>query len=97
VEGTQQGLAQMKYIPLLSTLRDGDRVVTSGLIGDFPRGLVIGTITRIDKQEGALFQSAELMPEVDVGRVEEVLVIQKSYGQSPKVGVGADLIEKPAP
>ncbi len=97
VEGTQQGLAQLKYIPLLSTLRDGDRVVTSGLVGGFPRGLVIGTITSIDKQEGALFQSAELMPEVDVGRVEEVLVIQTSYGQSTKAGVGADLIGKPSP
>ena len=97
VEGTQQGLAQLKYIPLLSTLRDGDRVVTSGLIGDFPRGLMIGTITRIDKQEGALFQSAELMPEVDVGRVEEVLVIQTSYGQSKKAEAGADPGEKPAP
>jgi rod shape-determining protein MreC len=97
VQGTQQGLAQLKYIPLLSTLRDGDRVVTSGLIGDFPRGLVIGTITRIDKEEGALFQSAELMPEVDIGRVEEVLVIQTSYGQSAKTGADADLREKPAP
>jgi len=97
VEGTQQGLAQMKYIPLLSTVRDGDRVVTSGLVGDFPRGLVIGTITRIDKQEGALFQSAELMPEVDIGRVEEVLVIQTSYGQSTKAGASADLPGKPSP
>jgi len=97
VEGTQQGLAQLKYIPLLSTLRDGDRVVTSGLVGGFPRGLVIGTITHIDKQEGALFQSAELMPEVDVGRVEEVLVIQTSYGASTKAGAGADLPGKPSP
>jgi len=97
VEGTQQGLAQMKYIPLLSTVRDGDRVVTSGLVGDFPRGLVIGTITRIDKQEGALFQSAELTPEVDIGRVEEVLVIQTSYGQSTKAGAGTDLPGKPSP
>jgi rod shape-determining protein MreC len=97
VEGTQQGLARLKYIPLLSTLRDGDRVVTSGLVGGFPRGLVIGTITRIDKEEGALFQSAELMPEVDISRVEEVLVIQTSYGQSTKAGAGADLLGKPAP
>jgi rod shape-determining protein MreC len=97
VEGAQRGLAKLKYIPLLSTLRDGDRVVTSGLIGDFPRGLMIGAITRIDKEEGALFQSAELMPEVDVGRVEEVLVIQTSYGQSAKTGVGADPPEKSAP
>jgi rod shape-determining protein MreC len=71
--------------------------VTSGLIGDFPRGLVIGTITRIDKEEGALFQSAELMPEVNIGRVEEVLVIQTSYGQSTKAGTDSDLREKPAP
>lgn len=97
VEGAQRGLAKLKYIPLLSTLRDGDRVVTSGLIGDFPRGLMIGAITRIDKEEGALFQSAELIPEVDVGRVEEVLVIQTSYGQSTKNGVGADPPEKSAP
>ena len=97
VEGTQQGLAQLKYIPLLSTLRDGDRVVTSGLVGGFPRGLLIGTITSIDKQEGALFQSAELMPEVDIGRVEEVLVIQTSYGESTKAGVRADLPGKPSP
>lgn len=97
VEGTQQGLAQLKYIPLLSTLRDGDRVVTSGLVGGFPRGLALGTITHIDKQEGALFQSAELMPEVDVGRVEEVLVIQASYGQSTKAMGGMDLPGKPAP
>jgi hypothetical protein len=37
------------------------------------------------------------MPEVDVSRVEEVLVIQTSYGQSTKAGAGVDLIEKSAP
>ncbi|HXX75515.1 MAG TPA: rod shape-determining protein MreC [Nitrospiraceae bacterium] len=82
VEGTQQGLARLKYIPLLSTVRNGDRVVTSGLVGGFPRGLPLGTITGIDRAEGALFQSAELMPDVDMGRLEEVLVIQDPRGQS---------------
>ncbi|OGW48832.1 MAG: rod shape-determining protein MreC [Nitrospirae bacterium RBG_19FT_COMBO_58_9] len=96
VEGVQQGLAQLKYIPLLSILRDGDRVVTSGLVGGFPRGLAIGTITRVDKQEGALFQSAELMPEVDVAHVEEVLVIQTAYDQSVKSGTGVDLLGESA-
>ena len=95
VEGTQQGRAQLKYLPLLSTLQHGDRVVTSGLIGDFPRGLAIGTIMHIDKQEGALFQSAELMLEVDVGRVEEVLVIQASSGQSTKAAREVDPPGKP--
>ncbi len=82
VEGTRQGSARLKYIPLLSHVRDGDRVVTSGLVGGFPRGLAIGTITKIGKEEGALFQTADLTPEVDVGRLEEVLIIQAPYGAS---------------
>lgn len=75
VEGTTHGTAQLKYIPLLSDAKTGDRVVTSGLVNGFPRGLTIGTITRINKEDEALFQSAELVPEVDPNHVEEVLVI----------------------
>jgi rod shape-determining protein MreC len=89
VEGTTQGMARLKYIPLLSNARPGDRVVTSGLVGGFPRGLAIGTITRIDKDEGALFQSAELTPDVDAGRAEEVLVILSPSSQSEGEHLGA--------
>jgi len=95
VEGMPQGLAKMKYIPMLSSLRDGDRVVTSGLVGGFPRGLALGTITRIDKEQGALFQSAELTPEVDVSRLEEVLVIQAPYGLSTQAEGTLDMLGKP--
>jgi len=93
VEGTTQALARLKYIPLLSTARPGDRVVTSGLVGGFPRGLAIGTITKIDKDEGALFQSAELTPDVDVGRVEEVLVIQSPNVQSEEERLDAPKVK----
>ena len=82
VEGVPQGRARLKYIPMLSAVKEGDRVVTSGLVGGFPRGLAIGTITAIDREEGALFQTAELVPEVDVNRVEEVLVIKTPQGAS---------------
>jgi rod shape-determining protein MreC len=82
VEGVPQGRAKLKYIPMLSAVKEGDRVVTSGLVGGFPRGLAIGTITSIDREEGALFQTGELVTEVDVNRVEEVLVIQASRAGS---------------
>jgi rod shape-determining protein MreC len=91
VEGIPQGRAKLKYIPMLSALKEGDRVVTSGLVGGFPRGLAIGTITAIDREEGALFQTAELAPEVDLNRVEEVLVIQAPQSQS------ADQTARPDP
>ena len=75
IEGSPHGRLRMKYLPLLSPIEVGDRIVTSGLTGGFPKGLAIGTITRVDKTEGDLFQSAEIMPEVDFSRLEEVLVI----------------------
>ncbi len=80
VEGTFGGKARMKYIPLLSTMRVGDPVVTSGLTGGFPKGVPVGTITSIQKDEGGLFQSAEVRPEVDFTKLEEVLVVTTPRG-----------------
>ncbi|HEX9743558.1 MAG TPA: rod shape-determining protein MreC [Nitrospiraceae bacterium] len=75
IEGTFEGQVRMKYIPLLSTVRVGDPVVTSGLTGGFPKGVPVGTITSIHKDESGLFQTADVRPEVDFTKVEEVLVV----------------------
>jgi rod shape-determining protein MreC len=75
IEGTFDGKARMKYIPLLSTVRVGDPVVTSGLAGGFPKGVPVGTILSIQKDESGLFQTAEVQPEVDFTKLEEVLVV----------------------
>lgn len=84
VEGSPHGRLRMKYLPLLSPIQVGDHVVTSGLTGGFPKGLAIGTITRVDKAEGDLFQSAEIMPEVDFSRLEEVLVVTAAGSDPPR-------------
>src|SRR5437870_5381988 len=75
VEGTEKGLARIKYLPLLSTVKVGDQVVTSGLAGGFPRGLPIGNITKIERREAELFLSAEIALDADFAKIEEVLVI----------------------
>jgi rod shape-determining protein MreC len=75
VEGTAQGRARIKYLPLLSSVKVGDIVVTSGLAGGFPRGIALGTIQTIEKEEGELFQTAEILPEAELSKLEEVLVI----------------------
>ena len=94
VEGTAQGLARMKYIPLLSAVRIGDTVVTSGLTGGFPKGLVIGSVRSIDKGEGDLFQSAEITPEVDVSKLEEVLVISAPRPLEEPAAAAGSLVPK---
>lgn len=80
VEGAEGGLAQMRYIPLLSDAGSSDTVLTSGLGGGFPKGLIIGQIRSIVRREAVLFQEAQLLPAVDFSKLEEVLVIQKIDG-----------------
>ncbi len=75
VAGTEKGLAQMKYLPAMADVKVGDLVITSGLAGGFPKGLPIGRVSRVEKKETDLTQQVEIIPDVDFGRLEEVLVI----------------------
>jgi rod shape-determining protein MreC len=43
--------------------------------GVFPKGLVIGLVESVDRQEYGLFQVIEVTPAVDFSHLEEVLVL----------------------
>ncbi|MEJ2229866.1 MAG: rod shape-determining protein MreC, partial [Nitrospirales bacterium] len=75
IQGTPQGTIHMKYLPPLSPVQPGDPVVTSGLTGDFPRGLQIGRVQQVTKADTDLFQLGEIDPIVDFSKLEGVLVI----------------------
>lgn len=75
IQGTAQGLVRMKYIPPLAAVKEGDAVVTSGLTGGFPRGILIGQVLQVGEREGDLFQTARVAPVVDFGKLEEVLIL----------------------
>ncbi len=75
VQGTSQGLVRMKYIPPLSSVKKGDSVVTSGLTGGFPPGVLIGEISRVEESEDSLFQTAEIVPVVQFRQLAEVLIV----------------------
>lgn len=77
VVGDDARHARMKYLPLESNLKTGDLVVSSGLGGIFPKGLVVGRVTGVTKQKFGLFQEAEISPSANLSRLEEVFVIAK--------------------
>jgi rod shape-determining protein MreC len=56
----------------------GDVAITSGLGGNFPKGLMVGEIRKVEKREHGIFQYAELVPSVDLTKLEEVLVIPEA-------------------
>lgn len=74
VYGTGDGL-RMHRIRMLADVEPGDRVITSGLAGIFPKGLLVGTVTSVGRANYELFQSAEIRPVVDFNKIEGVFVI----------------------
>jgi rod shape-determining protein MreC len=75
VSGSLESGTVLKYIKRSEDVQEGDRLVTSGLDSGFPKGLLVGTVIRVRKQNRGLFQSVEVWPAVQAARVEEVLVV----------------------
>ena len=86
VEGKGENRCQLKYLLRADEVAVGDVVVTAGLGGNFPKGLMIGEIKRVDKQGHGVFQYAELAPSVDLTKLEEVFVIVEPLLISPPQG-----------
>lgn len=57
------------------TIREGDEVVTSGLGGDIPKGLLVGTVIRQESSIDQLFQRATLAFPVRLDRTRFVFVV----------------------
>jgi rod shape-determining protein MreC len=70
-----EGYIRMKYMPPLAEVKEGDAIVTSGLTGGFPRGILIGQVLQVGELEGDLFQTARIAPVVDFGKLEELLIV----------------------
>lgn len=62
-------------------VKPGDRVLTSGGDQIFPKGLIIGSVDRIEK--GPEFLQVTVKPTASLNRLEEVLVILKKEEREP--------------
>lgn len=65
----------MNSIPQGVQINIGDIVVTSGLGGDFPKGLILGKVSGIISKQGEMFQTAKLSSMIDFAKLETVFVI----------------------
>ncbi len=75
VQGQADGSLVMRNIPQGDTVSVGDTVFTSGLGGNFPRQVLIGQITAVQRHDYDLYQTATIRPTVDLDHLEEVLII----------------------
>lgn len=70
------GRLRMDYLPADCQLLGGDLVVTSGLGGYYPSGLVIGSVEEVQKDDSGASSYAVLVPEADLDSLTEVAVIK---------------------
>lgn len=73
--GDEGGYCRLVYLPRTASVRRGDVVITSGLGGDFPKGLVLGHVVEVRAEDYGLGKFARVKPVVDLDHLEEVLVI----------------------
>ncbi len=76
LEGYGPRRCRLLYIPKEAVIALGQKVLTSGLGGIFPKGLLIGHVTAVGIDELGLYQVAEVEPAVAISRLEEVLVLR---------------------
>jgi rod shape-determining protein MreC len=74
VRGSGASHIQMFDIPSLADVQPGDRILTAGIDGVYPRGIPIGTVVRAEPGQ-SLFKTVTVKPAVDFGTIEEIIVI----------------------
>ena len=84
VAGSRSGEVTMNNVMSDETVQPGEAVVTSGGDRIFPKGLPIGTVTRVSPGH-QLFLDIRVRPAADLSKLEEVLVVTQMEERAPDV------------
>jgi len=75
VRGTLQGPLALDFVDKKTLPVRGDVLLTSGLGGVYPKGIVVGEVTEVAAQQTDLFAAISVASRVDIDGIEEVLVL----------------------
>ncbi len=76
IDPAPNGYLKMVFLPHDANLVKGDIVISSGLGGLIPKGIVIGEVEEANKESYELMQYAIIKPSVDFLKLERVFVIK---------------------
>jgi rod shape-determining protein MreC len=75
VRGSVVGNLSLEFVGRDEVVQVGDLVLTSGIGGVYPKGLLIGEVTNVGAMPADLYQDIELSTAVDPTSIEEVVVL----------------------
>ena len=88
VKGTSSGQVVLEYVMSDEQVQPGDKILTSGGDGIFPKGLPVGTVTKVAPGH-ELFLNIRIQPAANLAKLEEVLVVTEVVAREPSVAEGA--------
>ncbi len=83
VRGSLDGLLYLENIGADVNIQVGDVVLTSGLGGSYTRGLVIGTVARVEGSAGKDTRKIVVAPNGSVSLMEEAIVVFSAAEDAP--------------
>jgi rod shape-determining protein MreC len=65
----------LKYISKTQDVKEGDVIISSGMGGVFPKGMLIGQVSGVYRQDASLFLRINVAPFADFSKLEEILIL----------------------
>lgn len=75
VRGSLSGLLYLENVPIDVNVEIGDVIITSGLGGSYSKGLLIGSVVRVNNQVGSDLRTIVVAQNEDIAHIEEAIVI----------------------
>lgn len=85
-KGSVAGDLTLEFVSAEATVTQGDVVVSSGIGGIYPKGLLIGEVLEVSKETNALYKTIRLQPANDVNTVEDVLILTDTAPATDTLG-----------
>lgn len=73
--GDLRGSLSLEMLPADAQIAEGDLVTTSGLGGNYPRALLLGSVKSVEEKPQAILKRATVEPAADLSALDTVLVI----------------------
>jgi len=75
IQGTRGSTLEMDLVTKEADIKIGDIIITSGLGGIFPKGILIGRVYDVKNLDYELYKTIKVLPVYNYENLEEVLII----------------------
>ncbi len=76
LSGSSNGILKMQYLPVLSQLKEGEKIYTSASSSIFPSGILVGEVEQVEKEvESMTAPIATITPAANASLVRELFIL----------------------